>query len=71
MVTHALWGDQDSKFAALLRDHGTKVLAWEAAAAIGMAIVAMTVDRIKTLKSAPPTDATRTQSEDNDGQPES
>jgi hypothetical protein len=71
MLTHDLLGDQNSKFAALLRDHGTKILGWEAAVAIGIAIVAMTVDRIKTLKSAPSTDATRNQPEDTDGQPKS
>lgn len=52
MLTHDLFGDQNSRFASVLRDHGIEILAWEAAAAIVMAIIAMFADRMKTLRSA-------------------
>ena len=50
VMTHDLLGDQTSAFAAFLREHGTAVLGWEAAAAIIMAIVAMAFDRMRTLR---------------------
>lgn len=51
ILTHDLLGDQDGKFGAFLRKHGTKILAIEAAAAIVIAIFAMGVDRVLTLRS--------------------
>lgn len=51
IITHDLVGDQNSTFAGILREHGTRVLAWEAAIAVLVAVVAMAVDRMKTLRS--------------------
>jgi uncharacterized membrane protein len=72
VLTHDLFGDPDSKFGRILREHGTKILAWEAGAAIAMAFIAMTVDRMRTLrlaKNEQPTQAAdvREQAEVDDG----
>lgn len=71
VLTHDLLGDQNSRFAELLRKHGTAILGWEAAAAIVMAIVAMAADRMKTLKDGPTVPVTPAPTEDDNGQSES
>lgn len=53
ILTHDLMGDQDGRFAAVLRKHGTRILACEAAAAVLLAMVAMTVDRIRSKREQP------------------
>lgn len=71
VLTHDLLGDQNSKFAEVLRDHGTKILAWEAVAAIVMSIVAMFFDRMKTLRSErAEADSTGESATDRDGSSE-
>jgi len=67
VMTHDLLGDQNSAFGAFLREHGTEILGWEAAAAIIMAIVAMAFDRMRTLREK--SDAS-TSSATPDAQPE-
>ncbi len=73
-MTHDLLGDQTGAFAAFLREHGTALLGWEAAAAIIMAIVAMAFDRMRTLRegSEPRTDSATpdAQSEASDDKPQ-
>lgn len=50
ILTHDLYGDQNGRFAALLRDHGTRILGYEAAGAVVLAVVAMAVDRMRTKR---------------------
>lgn len=55
-LTHDLWGDQDGRFAAILREHGTRILGYEAAGAVVLAVVAMAVDRVRTIRDQASTD---------------
>ncbi len=51
ILTHDLWGDQNGAFGKFLQKYGTSILGFEASAAIVMAVVAMTVDRLQTLRA--------------------
>lgn len=51
VLTHDLFGAQDSAFARWLTQYGTRLLGIEAAAAVVLAVVAMTADRLRTLSS--------------------
>lgn len=51
ILTHDLSGDPDSATARFFEKYGNRIIVCEAAAAILMAIIAMAVDRARTLRS--------------------
>ena len=58
-----VFSDQRAPVAKFLNEHGTRLLVIEFVAVIGLSFLAMTVDRIRTLRELPNSSKEKTEGE--------